>query len=860
VDHLVPAGSEKLEEGSAKLVRRPVHVLLSSFSSISRRCWGCSPDKALLSTSQRRVNGMRDVVASYLMGEDLGWAERRVALRGGLTLGGRRRAETELVLTEKGAFLIAAGESNGVAIDLLERPDVRYEPGRLSDTLRVGDVELGVPPGKGDEALRIVALARLRRHAVQGLRTRPARHVQGPDEIERALLAVHLQPEELLLGWLETATHVPVVSTILNDAEGTLRLLLTDRRVELVTTSAAGDVWSVALDAPLQVDMPAGGIGRASVSSGSRTWHSTRQNARLFCELVPASGLPGKQRLLEVARLNWIAGEERSFARHLVEVAAQRGDALATLLAFLIWAELEEPDGLRPDLEGALRALGSPEPRTIADLWQSFQFEARAAARLIEALRDTQARAEPWAFELHERLHAAISTRAGDPIERANAALSLAEHALDAQKNIRAQALLEALLAELPSEALEDLLPPRDADLTAGAGGQALRVRSLELLSRARGGLSGDRRAITELARLQPLVTKRLEDLRDASDGDLRRRAQRVLDVLSPGGLADDEQQSVQALPPATLSAESLERTLQHPLAREGALLGRLQTLLALVPVPDHGILRDYCERVSSSRHGEVARALADGARALGVEGVQAYVSRGDKAVGFRAYENAPHFVLVGGEHLEQSSPYHMVPGELCFALGAELAHLRYGHSRVTSSEVWAGALSKTRDGLDLALGVLPLLKGWKIADRLSRVFSRIPTDAVKKALRGARAVTTFRPDREHPVRDRVLSALNEELVAAHRVMQLTADRAGLVLCGDPAAALRAMLLGRPDYREALPRVEHEGIGLLLAERDAEGRIRFQDLAVRTAALLSFYLSDEYVRLRDELLSSSGSP
>jgi hypothetical protein len=68
------------------------------------------------------------------------------------------------------------------------------------------------------------------------------------------------------------------------------------------------------------------------------------------------------------------------------------------------------------------------------------------------------------------------------------------------------------------------------------------------------------------------------------------------------------------------------------------------------------------------------------------------------------------------------------------------------------------------------------------------------------------------------------------------------------------------MLLGRPDYREALPRVEQEGIGLLLAERDAEGRIRFQDLAVRTAALLSFYLSDEFVRLRAELLSSSASP
>ena len=307
---------------------------------------------------------------------------------------------------------------------------------------------------------------------------------------------------------------------------------------------------------------------------------------------------------------------------------------------------------------------------------------------------------------------------------------------------------------------------------------------------------------------------------------------------------------------PESLGDERVRRVLRHPVAREGSpVLGRLQAILAAVPVPDQRLLRDYVEQLKVERQADAARALSDAARLLGMKTVEGYVSRGRKALGVRSYEGPPPFVIIGGRHFDPDEAAYLTTPELRFALGAEVAHLRYGHSRVTSSEVWAGAWEKSKQGLDFALGVMPLLKGWKMVERVNRFAGKIPTGAIKRAFSGAKSLRR-ELDKHEPIDTtapppETLSALNEQLVAAHRVMQLTADRAGLLLCDSPCAAVRAMLLVRPDTVALCQRVEQEGIEAVLAERDDEGRMAHQDLAVRVAALMSFYLSEDFVELRD---------
>ena len=85
---------------------------------------------------------MSDAVRAFVARQGLGRIERLVRLRAGA-----------LCLTADGLWVVSAeSDEKGTAIDLLERDDVRYRVGRLTDALRYGDHELGVPAGKGESA------------------------------------------------------------------------------------------------------------------------------------------------------------------------------------------------------------------------------------------------------------------------------------------------------------------------------------------------------------------------------------------------------------------------------------------------------------------------------------------------------------------------------------------------------------------------------------------------------------------------------------------------------------------------------------------------------------------------------------
>ena len=800
---------------------------------------------------------MSDDIADFVQDRDLGSIQRRIPLRGKLTLSGDLTAAPALVLTPRGVWIVAAVDAkHGVAVDLSERTDARYQVGRLTDSIVVGEVTLGVPRGSGELALESIALGRLRHHYGRAQPRRPVgRHIQHTSELEQAFLGAFLDASELVLAWLDTATPQFVGSHLLGDASLASHFLLTDRRAELVAVGPAGDVWHASVDAS---SLRATGRGRVELTAGDQHWQSTRLNGPLYLDIVSAAPLTGTDRVREVARLNWLDhsgdSEELGFARRLLDRARADGDASAALASWLISEELGEGESVRPSLADAVAQLrqASPPRLALATLWKHWQMTPRSGLALTGALDGLGA--EPWALELHVAVRSELD---GTPAELARADMALAEHMLAAGKNDDAVRVIETSLEKLPSEQLDALLPPSDADLTRGDAGQALRVGLYELLARARGSReSPDVAAVAELCRLEPLVLDRVRTLARLASGDLQARAKTVLGALEPGGLSARRLTAVLPSSVGALSREQIETVLRHPLAREGsAMLGRLQAMLASVPAPDASLLRSYVEQIKGQRQKDAAHALTLARQALGAPSVLAYVSRGAKAVGLRAFEGDPPFVLIGGRHLDAGDRFEMSPAELAFAIGSEVAHVRYGHSRVTSSEVWAGALDKSKQGLDLALAILPVLRGWRVADKVSKVAARIPAGPIKQVLNQAssnvKKRSLARADRAS--NEDVLSRVNEELVAAHRVMQLTADRAGLLLAQSLPRALRAILLTRADYRQLLEASETDGLDKLLGQRESDGKMTHQDLAVRVAALISFYLSDDFVRLSSTL-------
>jgi hypothetical protein len=280
-----------------------------------------------------------------------------------------------------------------------------------------------------------------------------------------------------------------------------------------------------------------------------------------------------------------------------------------------------------------------------------------------------------------------------------------------------------------------------------------------------------------------------------------------------------------------------------------------VQKLIAHSPAPDHGALSDYCEALDAQEHPEARRALDAARVAFSLPALHAYVSRGKKSIGLRGYEAKAPYLLLGKDHLDAASPFRMSEAELFFAIGAETMHLRLGQARLTSNEIWAGAFAHTKGGVELILGLLPLLQGMPLGAPVAKFLERIPEPALRRGLetlvrfeRSKRSTPRLGPE------PGALSHVNENLLAAHRLMQMSADRAGLVLCGDLRASLRGLLLVRPDTRAVLEAMtERDVISVLLdaaSERDPAMRA---DLTVRVCALLEFYVSEDYSVLRRAL-------
>ena len=497
--------------------------------------------------------------------------------------------------------------------------------------------------------------------------------------------------------------------------------------------------------------------------------------------------------------------------------------------------------------------------RSNAPMWQE-AFEllgvSAGAARLLEAARRSWLaahRSKEAALRSLALLDAAIEH--GSPQARFARLLGGAQLKTDAR--LDPNAVARALSAGIAPHALGDLW--LGFRFSADAGSALVRALLDEGASALPFALALQRR-IHDAPAADPAIAKdelRLAsfavEARLASSAQPDERDRALESVLRPSGLR--QQAALVTAPRKPLSDELIENTLSHPLARgQNSLVDSAQQLIALSPEPDPAALSDYCEALDAREYPQAMRALEAARLAFSLPELRAYVSRGQKSIGMRGYEGKAPYLLLGKANLDPGSGFFMTEGELGFAIAAEALHLKLGQARLTSNEVWAGAFARTKGGVELVLGVLPLLKGLPLAASAARFLEKIPEPALR---RGLEALVRFEHSRRQESQElspseNALSHINENLVAAHRLMQMSADRAGLVLCGDLRSSLRGLLLVRPDTRGVLEAIAERDLVSVLLASEIEPALR-NDLLVRVAALLHFFVGPDYLTLRRAL-------
>lgn len=792
-----------------------------------------------------------DVLAAWLAEQPFGDIERRVPLGGELKVG-EAHARPVLVQSPLGVWVAAAHEDGGVAIDLLEEPGLRLDLGVRRGRLVLSRSSFEVPFGSAGKVQAALAHGRLCRvGAERQPLPEPDRHVHKAAPLAEDWLSRWLEPGEEVLAWLDTATST-TFDTIAK-ASGAYRYLLTCRRHVLVAVSDVGDVLVHALPSePLRI---ASQVGRDGVQVGVHTWLALRRNEDRYREIAELPALQTEDRLRELARLRWLArdkkgkGVERALA--LLELGVDRsGDPRARLARAWIRAssdggeEVESPMAVLLSDERGRASLAAvldlPEAGEALALWcDRWAVGGPAAEALVAQLRSQGEQTALAALPAHRWSHKLAIEGVQDVVLIAQADAALASHAIEVGEIEEAAVLLEGRLASLPASSLDELIgPDDDAEAAAVYDAHRARIRLLELLASATGGVSRAE-ALAELARLAPLDGGRIDDARAAAEGDLAERLGLVRSLLRdfPRSAAVTEKDAAPAV--RALPERLVDEVLRHPATREGEQLGQLQRLLSReVDLPDYEEVRAYGELAVDSRFPELLGAVADARVLLGVEpGIEVFVKRVGSTVGLRVHEGPSPFLLVGLDHLDPKAPLHLRPAELRFRVGAEVAHLAFGHARLTARNLWDELFEHAPKFLDLLLDLAPLvpLKGvWAAGAQLA---GKLPLQKLLPTRPSAASVAE-------------LNLAWRDLLTACRLMQLTADRAGLLLCDDLLAATRGIFLSSRENLDDLALAERHGLVIALHRRGPGHTVLPTPLALRVAALWSFYLSEDWTRLR----------
>ncbi len=703
-----------------------------------------------------------------------------------------------------------------------------------------------------------------------------SRYVEEWNRMISSWLAGFLKPGETLLAWLKTSTKSP------EDGAGDWNWMLTTHRSGLVSFAESGFESFREITAKTMSFKDS--LVRDDVEAGDATFRTRMGNEDLFKEMAGLLPLSPEKRRYESARLNFVNGRVSHAESVLERLVSASPDPIYSLSLFYANHARErgkdEPFGIDdefvknfgPVAKALAEKSSGRELQTWARSWGLQPPQSLSLAELMQKVEPASAVFAELARPVLTDAREALVKKSKNEVFQGVIDIRYAENLILCGYKKEATAVLEHRLSKLPDETLADLLPSGDSDLTKGEGGQVLKTRILELLVQARSAPEeSDANTLRELAMLQPLVPERIRALFRCAGPELKKRAAVCLNLLEgqDGPETFSDYRPPENKKPRPLSKEDIEEGVRHPASRSGTALNKLQGFIAAKKIPDRGSLKTFAKRVSMDEYPELCKAILDGGIVFGVKSLEAFVSFGEYGTGVRGYENDPPFILVGNEHLEKDRPFSMDALEARFAVGTEIAHVKFKYNRITSTDLWEGAFEKTISVMELVpvvgvyLGKIGSLG--KFATHATQ-FSGTAGN-VKQYVSHAWSLATRAQDYykgkiggNSEKRDEEEKKVEEErgIIGAFREMRLTSDRAGLILCGDLKAAVRTMFKSSPKLCPELPTVEKAGLDSLLSEKDEKGALKYQDLAIRLAALFSFYLSKDFARLRSRAFETGG--
>ncbi|MCF6365769.1 MAG: hypothetical protein L3J35_06150 [Bacteroidales bacterium] len=594
-------------------------------------------------------------------------------------------------------------------------------------------------------------------------------------------------------------------------------------------------------------------------------WQPKRKNSKLFNFLKNIQDYENFDRIREIARLNYINKNYNTAIRLISYIKCKESSPINDLLLLIIRVKNDKTtiQNYFPENEFKIISrkllLSDNAKKDINNILNRWQVSYNEKTFFLELFVETADNPDEKRkiMPLYETIRTEFKKKNKDLINQTVFDINYADFLIDSDKKRRAIKILNKLMKHLPDETISDILPPQNLNLSSSESGQLLKIKILNLLTLAKGKNKSENE-IQKLFQLQPLNKNNLVQLSEAKNDDLKSKAEKINILLKKTGLTNISKEvpvrKYNKIPENILNAK-----LRHPATNKKGSFHSVQKWISKIKADDYSSLKEYAEKIDESNYSKLYEIFENIQQIFGIENLEFYISRGEKSKSIIGYEGNPPFIIIGQHHLDINSGLFLNYRELQFSIASEIAHIFFKHSRISSKDVWRGVADKGVTLLDALLTVVPVagLAGKSIqnSQKLNRLTNILKSsNHIEKGKNIYNAAvrlseyysSTFKPDSK--------TEKEQKLLAASRLMQFTADKAGLAICGSIKSAVRTIFLTGKYNFGFFEEAEKSSLYEFLLKVNRNGSYKNQNIALRIAHLFSFYVSDEYSEIRNILL------
>jgi hypothetical protein len=439
--------------------------------------------------------------------------------------------------------------------------------------------------------------------------------------------------------------------------------------------------------------------------------------------------------------------------------------------------------------------------------------------------------------------------------------LNYAKHLTNAEAFDKAMLLYQKIYASLPDDSIADLLPTKTINILEGEGGRALKISILEAMLTIQQELQEDvSKTVHQLTELQPLVHARLEAL--AKHEKYQPKAKVIQEILAAKHIIIESCAHTDAY--EQLEKKALLKSVVPSCFEEAnGFFDSLNNFIAALNPPDYDAVISFSDRLDTKNYPEIFERITAICEALQIEIPECYIGRGNYANSLIGVEGTPSFLIIGIDFLDHKSVRYLELNALIFLIATELAHIYFEHSKITSTDVWRGAADKGFSLINMLLTILPfagnigtLFGNAASVEKYGNILKRV--EQVANAAEKGKEIKEVSDKYNWNPFSKSKSKENDSqnLLITSRLMEMVADKVALLFCDDLKAAAKGLLAGTKSYEAYHPIIAKHGVQAFLQQTNTENEFIHQELIIRLKSMCSFYLSDTFETLKEELYFS----